>query len=626
MAKIKGAVLLATLILGSTPGMPESDPSLGSQAEHQKLTDPGNISQVEKREETSVEIEPRGLRQVERPASPSVQQNPPLKLQPMAPQQGLPLTVAPPILMPLIRQSEAEQFEMPLPCMGLRPGRCWLSRPGTGSTEEALAYYRRIGAIRLSSLYELNSGSLVQDTLDAFKSRNGFLDVNNQPQAHTRTTYFNNIDLRVGRDMHCRQTGERVACYVSNYGPAPFINGSRNPAFPNSQLALHEAVNRGKPLATVAMEFAPDPPPMTAVVEENKQEVDTGIMIESGDIVEFSATGTIWAGVLLTGTNGPKGWNAPTFDSKFPLTGVPPFSLIGQIRSLNSLYYSNWSNGYSDDRAWFYIGETSTYAYPNDANPLKERYGRKSGETRIAHGSNGQLFLRTNDDTPGNGSGAFQVRIQIRRNVKFYVYDQNGNLLPLVALDGEGHKFVPHVCLACHGGQYNAADHGVYGSSFLPFDVFNFLYHDSPGFRLADQQDQFRELNRLVKRTNPSGQNPHRPISTMVDVMYHGQVEQSGAAPTPPVPPGWRGHEDLYLGFVGRFCRLCHMAQKEGIDFESYDNFKSKALSVAYDLCQGGTMPHAQGPYDHLVADRFSEKVGGEMRALGINCIKPKFP
>jgi hypothetical protein len=35
-------------------------------------------------------------------------------------------------------------------------------------------------------------------------------------------------------------------------------------------------------------------------------------------------------------------------------------------------------------------------------------------------------------------------------------------------------------------------------------------------------------------------------------------------------------------------------------------------------------MPHAQGPFDHLITDRFPIKVGTELQALGIGCIKVK--
>src|SRR5215469_15596105 len=41
------------------------------------------------------------------------------------------------------------------------------------------------------------------------------------PHTDAHAIYANLGDLRIGRDMNCVQSGQKIACYVSNYGP-PF--------------------------------------------------------------------------------------------------------------------------------------------------------------------------------------------------------------------------------------------------------------------------------------------------------------------------------------------------------------------------------------------------------------------
>jgi len=86
-----------------------------------------------------------------------------------------------------------------------------------------------------------------------FKTTNGF------PAAEATAVYFNNADLKLGRDMHCRRTAtNRIACYVSNY-----LDKAQPPA--SSAIALQAAASghsTGNPnllFATVAMEWDPDP-------------------------------------------------------------------------------------------------------------------------------------------------------------------------------------------------------------------------------------------------------------------------------------------------------------------------------------------------------------------------------
>ena len=175
----------------------------------------------------------------------------------------------------------------------------------------------------------------------------------------------------------------------------------------------------------------------------------------------------------------------------------------------------------------------------------------------------GRLFLRTNDDLPGNGSGAFSVTIIVnRQNVKFYIYDGAGALQPVAALDQEGEKAVPQMCMSCHGGTYDLLANRVSGASFLPFEPTNFIFSQSPVFSRSAQEDKLRQLNLLVAGTNPNPTNSSNPITEMINVMYGGLVSQQGKAAGTSAVPGWKAanssnppliradYERLYNEFV----------------------------------------------------------------------------
>lgn len=119
------------------------------------------------------------------------------------------------------------------------------------------------------------------------------------------------------------------------------------------------------------------------VLESARNPVDTNILLRNNDWIDISASGSIWAGVWFTGENGPRGWVGWSARNDCPLPGSPPFSLLGMTAE----------DGY------FYIGDSLRRTY------LNATLG--PGEAR--------LFLRINDNAPANGSGAFNVRIQVWR-------------------------------------------------------------------------------------------------------------------------------------------------------------------------------------------------------------------
>jgi hypothetical protein len=129
---------------------------------------------------------------------------------------------------------------IPAPASG---SACFLGRKGTTSPAETVQYYTTTNA---------------PTTLAAFKSRYGFTG------AEVNATYYNNGDLGLGREMHCKtytfgffppRIG--LACYVSNYSGVH--SGTQGIAAfnVNPTTVLADAVNRQFAFATVAMTYEP---------------------------------------------------------------------------------------------------------------------------------------------------------------------------------------------------------------------------------------------------------------------------------------------------------------------------------------------------------------------------------
>jgi hypothetical protein len=115
-------------------------------------------------------------------------------------------------------------------------------------------------------------------------------------------------------------------------------------------------------------------------VHESDFDVNTFIDVQPGDKIVFSATGHIWAGVLFTGENGPEGWDNIENNPEFPLPGSHPFALLGRLGS-----------------KYFFVGQGI------------QRAQTEPGAVR-------RLFLRINDNVPGNGNGQFTCQVQVFRS------------------------------------------------------------------------------------------------------------------------------------------------------------------------------------------------------------------
>ena len=137
----------------------------------------------------------------------------------------------------------------------------------------------------------------------------------------------------------------------------------------------------------------PSAPPVVSVdqqtisVPEASALVDPGIVIRLGDKVVINASGTIWAGVWLTGRNGPEGWSGISTNPKFPARGTNPYCLLYKVVP---------SGADAAASPWRKLGATLSF-------------------TAMTTTTTGTILFRTNDDTPGNGNGGFSCDIIVER-------------------------------------------------------------------------------------------------------------------------------------------------------------------------------------------------------------------
>lgn len=203
----------------------------------------------------------------------------------------------------------------------------FLTRKGIGSIAETNQYYAAIDA---------------PDTLDEFKTRYGFVGTEIQ------ATYYNDGDLGLGREMHCKgfpsTNGLGVACYVTNYSGLDGVASFTQP----TATALADAVARTGEFATVAMVY--DPPLATAnsvkfiVYDADGDRATTAQLDEAQDNISIPQNCLSCHGVnssYSTAANAVSGARFLPFDpDAFVFSAAPGFTRAAQefeLRQLNAL-------------------------------------------------------------------------------------------------------------------------------------------------------------------------------------------------------------------------------------------------------------------------------------------------
>jgi hypothetical protein len=185
---------------------------------------------------------------------------------------------------------------------------------------------------------------------------------------------------------------------------------------------------------------------------------------------------------------------------------------------------------------------------------------------------------------------------------KFYVFDNDGKLTSSALLDSQGFKFVPGLCIACHGSRdsysspFDAKESPDLGAHFLPFDLDNFQYLHNSRFTREAQETKFRLLNTFIYNTNIAD-----VVKDLLDGWYRdGRRTQDSQF----VPQDWdqnKNHlvpdfaKELYLEVVKPSCRTCHsVAGSEDLNWSTYDKFKNGGTKGPVCGAESAYMPNAE--------------------------------
>jgi len=264
----------------------------------------------------------------------------------------------------------------------------------------------------------------------------------------------------------------------------------------------------------------------------------------------------------------------------------------------------------------------TSYLNFNDLGSGRDMYFLQRGDGTVAayvtnyglfNQDHGNADLAANRDTPGatvcmeygpvEGQGATRI-------VKFFVYAGgdfafNAPRAPSADLDGFGQKFVPNLCLNCHGGTYRPANAAAptfaeinMGASFRELDIATYKF---PGGRLTAntaEKTAFKAQNLIVKGAAAADAITIQPIKDLIAAWYPGaSVEQDNSF----TPSGWAGapQQGLYHDLVKQSCRTCHVAldadtSEDGIGWITYDQLRQRRPFLdSFVLCDGRFMPHA---------------------------------
>jgi mono/diheme cytochrome c family protein len=173
--------------------------------------------------------------------------------------------------------------------------------------------------------------------------------------------------------------------------------------------------------------------------------------------------------------------------------------------------------------------------------------------------------------TPGVNGG--------RPFTRFLIFGPNGRLLPSINLDGEGEKFVPGSCVACHGGDHYAGSFQTtgtpspdIGAHFLPYDTGNFSFATNSGLTEVDEESSIHQLNLNVLDAGPT------PIARELIAGWY--QNGTGVLDKEYVPPSYTGKSTNAIAFYKQIyaqsCRTCHVAMSEPGNFDHFQNLIQK--------------------------------------------------
>lgn len=188
------------------------------------------------------------------------------------------------------------------------------------------------------------------------------------------------------------------------------------------------------------------------------------------------------------------------------------------------------------------------------------------------------------------------------RFTKFYVFDKAGNRVNHAELDNRGDKYVPGLCVVCHGGTLPvnigaASPPGNTDSRFIPFDLKSFASSPLlPGFpAMLDrpaQEENFRKLNQGVYQLTA----PTDAQKALIEAWYfpNGVTTPMQAQQDGNIPFNWNGNNtdaQFYQDVVAPSCRSCHTSRPNPLDFGDPLSFQGEPIQFA--VCDSGQMPQS---------------------------------
>lgn len=186
---------------------------------------------------------------------------------------------------------------------------------------------------------------------------------------------------------------------------------------------------------------------------------------------------------------------------------------------------------------------------------------------------------------------------------KFFVWNGAGAQVNKADLDGNGEKFIPGLCVVCHGGTTSGIASGNLQSKFIPFDIYTFEYSGLAGLDSAAQQQNFYRMNRgtyliadSLGRPASLGPQQVQAIKDYVREMYDNFTPNPTFRPDSTYLPSngsYAGLASLYHDVVAPGCRSCHIQRtSQALHFDLKSEF-----DACYPVVCAQYMPNAKLTY-----------------------------
>jgi hypothetical protein len=299
-----------------------------------------------------------------------------------------------------------------------------------------------------------------------------------------------------------------------------------------------------------------------------------------------------------------------------PLPPGTPWQRVGVKQNLNA-----WkaANGFGADE------NSAVYFNAGDLGFGRKMHMRRNGTNVAYYVSNYQTANQAAIAKLLNTTGPLIATVAMEYSpnptggppyTKFYVYDNQGNRINKADLDTGGVKYVPNLCVVCHGqNTFPGSAANALNARFIPFDLDSFQYPTFPPilFSRFFQEGQFKGLNnRILTNTNPTP-----AITELVHGWYGGaglpNPTQNGAF----VPTGWRNAANggtatanksaLYLDVVKPSCRSCHITRNGNTSWYRWDQavpaaggFRTSGSIYSFVCGPTRVMPNARLTYSNF--------------------------